>query len=107
MGDFYEYDRDFENDAALSSSSFLTPLLNNQPRSRVKVDLNDEETIKARVEETFKRLELSKRLKPGSLIYWEADKTQTLPPLPSNWQALKHKEAGQVQYGLIQAGEAV
>lgn len=36
MGDFYEYEKDFEADAALSSSSFLTPLLDNRPMSRTE-----------------------------------------------------------------------
>ena len=56
MGNYYEYDREFDDDAALSSSSFLTPLLNNQPRSRIPLNLDDEVSIKARVDDTYKRL---------------------------------------------------
>jgi hypothetical protein len=31
MGDYYDYENDFEADAALSSNSFLTPLIDNRP----------------------------------------------------------------------------
>ncbi|MBK8971759.1 MAG: 16S rRNA (guanine(966)-N(2))-methyltransferase RsmD [Hahellaceae bacterium] len=44
--------------------------------------------------------------KPGilasqALIYFEAEKSLTLPPLPPGWQLHRHKSGGQVQYGLL------
>jgi len=39
-------------------------------------------------------------LRPGALIYLETDLDYGLPQLPSSWQQLKHKKAGQVGYFL-------
>lgn len=50
----------------------------------------------------FEKLAASNLLSPDALIYWEADKHQTLPALPEGWTSLKHKQTGQVQFGLIQ-----
>lgn len=41
MGDYYDYENDFEADAALSSNSFLTPLIDNRPQSRVDQEQDD------------------------------------------------------------------
>lgn len=51
----------------------------------------------------FSKLATSRLLAPDALIYWEADKHQTTPALPEGWISLKHKQTGQVQFGLIQA----
>ena len=55
VGDYYEYNHDFEEDANLSSSSFLTPLLDNQPRSRTNQE--DPASVKQKTEFTKIRLE--------------------------------------------------
>lgn len=39
-----------------------------------------------------------------TLIYMEAPQTIDIDKLPSNWQLLKHKVAGEVAYHLIQGG---
>ena len=44
-------------------------------------------------------------LNPGALIYFETERSKPLAPLPANWQLYRHKETGQVQYGLIVTGE--
>jgi 16S rRNA (guanine966-N2)-methyltransferase len=40
-------------------------------------------------------------VKPGGLIYLETGKGDTVPELPENWQAYRHKQAGQVDYQLL------
>jgi 16S rRNA (guanine966-N2)-methyltransferase len=54
------------------------------------------------LQETLDKLRQSNCLAPGALIYWEAAKEQTPPQLPSSWVMQKHKQAGLVQYGLIE-----
>lgn len=54
------------------------------------------------LDDCFKKLSASHLLTPNALIYWEADKKQALPPLPEGWQSLRHKQTGQVQFGLIE-----
>lgn len=46
---------------------------------------------------------LSSHLKPGALIYVEADAAQPEYHLPVNWQMLKDKKAGEVRYQLYQS----
>jgi len=40
-------------------------------------------------------------LAPDALIYVESSAREPLPPLPTSWQALKAKEAGEVGYHLF------
>lgn len=54
------------------------------------------------LEDCFEKLANSNLLSPNAYIYWEADKNQNLPLLPEGWTSLKHKQTGQVQFGLIQ-----
>lgn len=51
----YEYMADFEDIAALSNDSYLTPLLEGQVRSRTNVD--DPESLALKVDRTFRRYE--------------------------------------------------
>jgi len=39
-------------------------------------------------------------VKPGGLVYLENEKAGTVPPLPSHWELLKSKSAGEVGYHL-------
>jgi 16S rRNA (guanine966-N2)-methyltransferase len=43
-------------------------------------------------------------LRPGGLVYVEAPAELDPLPLPSRWQTVKHKVAGQVGYHLLSAG---
>lgn len=45
-------------------------------------------------------------LATGAWLYLEADRRTPLPPLPADWQVLRHKEAGQVGYYLLRRGTA-
>ena len=56
-------------------------------------------------QKTFERLEQGMWLREGSLIYFEAPKTEAIAP-PQGWTQIKQKIAGQVQYGLIQFNPA-
>lgn len=78
MGEFHEYDTDFDKDAALSSSSFLTPLLNNQPRSRTNYE--DPTSIEEKVNNTYKRLEKLKTSECSICLYALNDKPYANPP---------------------------
>jgi 16S rRNA (guanine966-N2)-methyltransferase len=53
------------------------------------------------LQETLDKLAASNCLAAGALIYWEAAKEQAIPQLPASWVMQKHKQTGQVQYGLI------
>jgi len=50
--------------------------------------------------ETCQLLEQYSILADNALIYLEQNSKQALPPLPSNWQLLKQKKAGQIGYYL-------
>lgn len=41
-------------------------------------------------------------LRPGALIYLEADRDAGVPDLPDTWHWLHRKRAGEVAYGLVQ-----
>ncbi|MFT5889528.1 MAG: 16S rRNA (guanine966-N2)-methyltransferase [Zhongshania sp.] len=44
----------------------------------------------------------AKNLNSGTLIYIETGRDEALPLLPSHWQIIKDKQAGQVSYRLIE-----
>lgn len=46
-------------------------------------------------------LETHHLLAPNALIYLEAEKQFSLTDLPTHWQLLKEKQAGEVKYGLV------
>lgn len=46
-------------------------------------------------------------LKPQSWVYLEMGKEEPLPPLPSDWQLHREKQAGQLRYQLYRAGASV
>ena len=50
-------------------------------------------------------LEENNWLKDNAMLYLEIEKRQSLPELPSNWQQLKEKTAGEVNYFLFQRVE--
>lgn len=45
-------------------------------------------------------LESGALLKPGAMVYIEAERELKTPPVPNHWQLHRHKEAGQVGYFL-------
>ena len=45
-------------------------------------------------------------LAPTAWLYIETDRRTPLPPLPADWTILRHKEAGQVGYYLLQRTSA-
>lgn len=45
-------------------------------------------------------------LAPTAWLYIETDRRTPLPPLPADWTVLRHKEAGQVGYYLLQRTSA-
>lgn len=45
-------------------------------------------------------------LTADAFIYFEADRQHALPTLPPHWSVHRHKQTGQVQYGLIHARTA-
>ncbi len=62
--------------------------------------------------ESLRRLDIGDWLTRDARVYMEVDRRSSLPPLPSDWEVLKQKKAGQVCYYLcrckLQAGgEAV
>ncbi len=50
--------------------------------------------------ETCQLLEQHSILADNALIYLEQNSKEALPPMPSNWQLLKQKKAGQIGYYL-------
>ena len=53
---------------------------------------------------TLALLERSPVVQAGTVIYLECALQQTIQ-LPAHWQTLRHKQAGQVSYALIEIGE--
>jgi len=49
-------------------------------------------------------LEEKKCLSPNALIYIEAEKTLTPLPIPTHWEIIREKTAGQVSYYLVRCG---
>ncbi len=54
------------------------------------------------IEASTRAIEDKGWLKPGGLIYCEAEKDLKDWLTPSSWECLKHKKAGKVQYALFQ-----
>ena len=52
------------------------------------------------LEETCRRLQDTRHLKQGALVYLESDRSQAEVVLPVGWQVLKDKTAGNVRYML-------
>lgn len=77
IGDYHQYDIDFEDDAKLSSDSFLTPLLDNRPRSRT--DYEDPDSIEIKVNNTVKRLEKIKKSECSICLFSLNEKPYTEP----------------------------
>jgi 16S rRNA (guanine966-N2)-methyltransferase len=46
-------------------------------------------------------LDAGEWLRPGSLVYLENERKAGLPGLPSHWEVLKSKSAGEVGYHLV------
>jgi len=55
------------------------------------------------LEDICRRIDESKILAPGAMVYLEQDKAHPEPTLPAGWQVLRKKMAGQVQYSLVTA----
>jgi len=51
--------------------------------------------------QAFDALSANGWLKQGSLVYLEREKELMTIELPDNWQQIKHKQAGQVDYSLF------
>ena len=56
------------------------------------------------MEKVVALLENNGWLTNNAMLYLEIEKRQSLPELPSNWQQLKEKTAGEVNYFLFQRG---
>lgn len=56
------------------------------------------------LEKTVPLLESNDWLTKDALLYLEIEKRQSLPELPANWQKIKEKTAGEVNYFLYQRG---
>lgn len=52
-------------------------------------------------QEAIQRINEQRLMKPGGLIYLETEKGGAGPELPADWQAYRHKRAGQVNYQLL------
>ena len=56
------------------------------------------------MEKVVPLLEENGWLTENAMLYLEVEKRQSLPELPANWQQLKEKTAGEVNYFLFQRG---
>jgi len=56
------------------------------------------------MKKTIPLLEEYNWLKEDAMLYLEVEKRQSLPELPDNWEKLKEKTAGEVNYFLFQRG---
>jgi len=50
---------------------------------------------------TLEWLEENRYIKPGALIYVEAEKTLTTLPIPNDWEVFKQKKTASVSYALL------
>lgn len=56
------------------------------------------------LEPCCRQLQTGGWLKPGALIYLESERALPFPPIPSEWQIERAKQAGQVRYYLARNG---
>ncbi len=55
------------------------------------------------LERVCRRIDEAKILAPGAVVYLEQGRDRQMPQLPSGWEILKDKTAGQVRYSLVRA----
>ncbi|WP_020407077.1 16S rRNA (guanine(966)-N(2))-methyltransferase RsmD [Hahella ganghwensis] len=93
-----------EENARVIHADALKWLKSSLPDQPFDIVFLDPPFNKGLLKETCELLEDNNFLKPGSRIYIEAESSLSSLPLPPNWQTIRQKQAGQVQYHLCVRG---